>query len=64
MLTFEKEVISILSLLYLIGPGGGGGGVLPRILDGGVPRRFVNPNPIQGLRKRKMIPFGRPKTEK
>ena len=25
---------------------GGGGGVLPRILDRGVPRRFVNPNPI------------------
>ena len=24
----------------------GGGGVLPRILDRGVPRRFVNPNPI------------------
>ena len=22
------------------------GGVLPRILDRGVPRRFVNPNPI------------------
>ena len=27
-------------------PPGGGGGVLPRILDRGVPRRFVNPNPI------------------
>ena len=27
-------------------PGGGGGGVLPRILDRGVARRFVNPNPI------------------
>ena len=25
---------------------GGGGGVLPRILDRGVPRGFVNPNPI------------------
>ena len=25
---------------------GGGGGVLPRILDRGVSRRFVNPNPI------------------
>ena len=25
---------------------GGGGGVLPRILDRGVARRFVNPNPI------------------
>ena len=24
----------------------GGGGVLPRILDRGVPRRFLNPNPI------------------
>ena len=24
----------------------GGGGVLPRILDRGVPRRLVNPNPI------------------
>ena len=24
----------------------GGGGVLPRILDRGVQRRFVNPNPI------------------
>ena len=24
----------------------GGGGVLPQILDRGVPRRFVNPNPI------------------
>ena len=24
----------------------GGGGVHPRILDKGVPRRFVNPNPI------------------
>ena len=24
----------------------GGGGELPRILDRGVPRRFVNPNPI------------------
>ena len=24
----------------------GGGGVLPLILDRGVPRRFVNPNPI------------------
>ena len=23
-----------------------GGGVLPRIVDRGVPRRFVNPNPI------------------
>ena len=33
---------------WIIGPGGGGGGggVLPRILDRGVPRRFVNPNPI------------------
>ena len=28
------------------GGGGGGGGVLLRILDRGVPRRFVNPNPI------------------
>ena len=27
-------------------PPGGGGGVLPRILDRGVPRRFVDPNPI------------------
>ena len=26
--------------------GGGGGGVLPKILDRGVPRRFLNPNPI------------------
>ena len=25
---------------------GGGGGVLSRILNRGVPRRFVNPNPI------------------
>ena len=25
---------------------GGGGGVLPQILDRGVPRRLVNPNPI------------------
>ena len=25
---------------------GGGGGVLPRILDRGVPQGFVNPNPI------------------
>ena len=24
----------------------GGGGVLPRILDWGMPQRFVNPNPI------------------
>ena len=24
----------------------GGGGVLPQILDRGVPRRFLNPNPI------------------
>ena len=39
-------------------------GVLPRILDRGVQRRFVNPNPIQGLRKRKLIPFLRPKAEK
>ena len=23
-----------------------GGGVLPKILDRGVPRRFLNPNPI------------------
>ena len=45
-------------------PGGGGGGVLPRILDRGVPRRFVNPNPTFGLRKRKLIPFIRPKAEK
>ena len=29
-----------------------------------VQRRFVNPNPIQGLRKRKLIPFLRPKAEK
>ena len=42
----------------------GGGGVLPRISDRGVPRRFVNPNPIYGLRKRKLIPFLRPKAEK
>ena len=28
------------------GSPGGGGGVLPQILDRGVPRRFVNPNPI------------------
>ena len=42
----------------------GGGGVLPRILDRGVPRRFVNPNPIKGLTKRKLIPFLRPKAEK
>ena len=25
---------------------GGEGGVLPKILDRGVPRRFLNPNPI------------------
>ena len=41
-----------------------GGGVLPRILDRGVPRRFVDPNPIYGLRKRKRIPFLGPKAEK
>ena len=45
-------------------PGGGGGGVLQRILDRGVPRRFVNPNPTFGLRKRKLVPFLRPKAEK
>jgi len=33
-------------LLDDVGPAPGGGGVLPRILDRGVPRRFVNPNPI------------------
>ena len=41
-------------VLYCFGGGaarrvgfpGGGGGLLPRILDRGVPRRFVNPNPI------------------
>ena len=26
--------------------GGGGGGLLPQILDRGVPRRFLNPIPI------------------
>ena len=50
--------------LETLGPGRGGGGVLQRILDRGVPRRFVNPNPIQGLRKRKLIPFLRPNAEK
>ena len=35
-------VITLESVLVLPG---GGGGVLPRILVGGVPRRFVNPNP-------------------
>ena len=25
---------------------GGGGGVLSQILDRGVPRRFLNPNPV------------------
>ena len=29
-----------------LAPGGGGGGVLPKILDRGVPRRFSNPYPI------------------
>ena len=27
-------------------PGGGGEGVLPKIVDRGVPRRFSNPDPI------------------
>ena len=39
------------------------GEVLPRILDRGVPQRFLNPNPIQGLWKQKLIPFSRPKPE-
>ena len=45
-------------------PRGVGGGVLQRILDRGVPRRFVNPNPTFGLRKRRLVPFLRPKAEK
>ena len=36
-------VIRMNDVLGKISPGGG---VLPRILDRGVPRRFVNPNPI------------------
>ena len=40
------------------------GEVLPQILDRGVPRRFMNPYPIKGLRKRKLIPFLRTKAEK
>ena len=38
--------------------------VLPRILDRGVSRGFLNPRPIQGLRKRKLIPILRPKPQK
>ena len=34
------------SNFHLIDPPGGGGVVLRRILDRGVPRRFVNPDPI------------------
>ena len=42
----------------------GGTRLLQRILDRGVSRRFSNLNPIWGLRKRKLIPFLRPKHEK
>ena len=40
-LIFYLEIIGSRSL-----NGGGGGGVPPRILDRGGPRRFVDPNPI------------------
>ena len=36
----------LLNVAYKLGNIPGGGGVLPRILDRGVPRRFVDPNPI------------------
>lgn len=42
---------AVLPNRFQLGPWPGGGGVLPRILDKGVPRRFV-------------IPFLRPKAEK
>ena len=39
-------VISKIPKLTLSDDDPGGGGVLPQILDRGVPRRFLNPNPI------------------
>ena len=52
MITIKRFLWSVWLVLEKIrvrltpGEGGGGGGKLPRILDRGVSRRFVNPNPI------------------
>ena len=45
MVRFAKHNIVIISLTQNILPPREGG-VLPQILDRGVPRRFLNPNPI------------------
>ena len=50
-LSFERPLYSLFTRhlnleKYGRNPGGGGGRAFPQILDGGVPRRFLNPNPI------------------
>ena len=43
---FSDNSCSVYGRLWLCSPPVGGGGVLPRILGRGVPRRFLNPNLI------------------
>ena len=49
-LSFERPLYSLFTRHLNLEKNGrnpeGGGGVLPQILDGNVPRRFLNPNPI------------------
>lgn len=44
--------------------GGRGGGVLPKILDRSVLPRVLNPDPMQGQDRRKLILYLRPKSVK
>lgn len=49
---------------YTPGVEGGGGGDFPKILDRSVLLRVLNPDPIQGQERQKLIPYLMPKSEK
>ena len=46
LLNWDKVLLSDLKIIFLGKERKTPGRVLPRILDRGVPRRFMNPNPI------------------